>query len=97
MKDDLHEAGFVTNDEKSVWDPCQQLDWLGIRWDSARGTVEIVDRRIAKIMSAITGISDANFIASPTELAPFTGQVISMAPVSGNISRIRTRHCYVDA
>ena len=23
VKDDLHEAGFVTNDEKSVWDPCQ--------------------------------------------------------------------------
>ena len=83
MKDSLHEAGFVTNDEKSVWDPCQQLDWLGIRWDNARRTVEIVDRRIAKIKSAITGISDANFIASPTKLAPFTGQVISMAPVSG--------------
>ena len=93
MKDDLHEAGFVTNDEKSVWDPCQQLDWLGIRWDSARGTVEIVDKRIAKIKSAITGISDATFIVSARKLASFTGQIISMAPVSGNISRIMTRHC----
>ena len=48
VKDDLHEASLVTNDEKPVWDPCQQLDWLGIRWDSARGTLKIVDRRIAK-------------------------------------------------
>ena len=30
VKDDLHEAGFVTSDEKLVWDRCQQLDWLGI-------------------------------------------------------------------
>ena len=97
LKDDLHEAGFVTNDEKSVWNPSQQLDRLGIRWDSTRGTVEIVDGRIAKIKRAITGISGANFIASPTKVAPFTGQVISMVPISGNISRIRTRHCYVDA
>ena len=49
VKGDLRGAGFVTNDEKSVWESCQQLHWLGIRWDSARGTVEIVDRRIAKI------------------------------------------------
>ena len=54
--------------------------------------MEIVDRRIAKIKSAITGISNVNFIVSATKLASFTGQIISMAPVSGNISRIRTRH-----
>lgn len=35
-KGDLHGAGFVMNDDKSVWDACQQLDWLGIWWDSAR-------------------------------------------------------------
>ena len=93
VNDDLHEAGFVTNDEKSVWDPCLQLDWLGIGWDSARGTVEIVNKRVAKIKNAITGISDANFIVSARKLASFTGQIISMAPVSGDISRIITRHC----
>ena len=32
-----------------VWIPCQRLDWLGITWDSARGTIEIVDRRVVKI------------------------------------------------
>ena len=55
--------------------------------------MEIVDRRIAKIKSAITSISDTNFFVSLKKLASFTGQIIFMAPISGNISRVMTRHC----
>jgi len=43
VKADLGEAGFVTNDEKSVWET-----WWGITWDSARGTIEIVDGGLPK-------------------------------------------------
>ena len=48
---DLSKAGFVTNEDKSVWIPCQRLDQLSITWDSARGTIEIVDRSVAKILN----------------------------------------------
>ena len=41
VKTDVGEAGFITNDEKSIWEPCQRIDWLGLTWDSARGTIEI--------------------------------------------------------
>ena len=93
VKTDLYKAGFVSNDDKSVWTPCQRLDWLGITWDSARGTIEIVDRRITKIASTIDSIIDSDFILSARRLASFSGQIISTGPVSGNISRIMTRHC----
>ena len=73
--------------------PCQRLDWLGITWDSARGTIEIVDRRVVKIMNTIDSIIASDFVLSARRLASFTGQIISTAPVSGNISRIMTRHC----
>ncbi|CAH3199212.1 unnamed protein product, partial [Porites evermanni] len=86
-------AGFVTNEDKSMWIPRQKLDWLGITWDSARGTIEIVDRRVAKITCTIDSIMDSDFVLSARRLASFTGQIISTAPVSGNISRIMTRHC----
>ena len=43
VKADLGEVGFITNDEKSIWEPCQRIDWLGLTWDSALGTIEIVD------------------------------------------------------
>ena len=29
VRADLFKAGFVTNEDKSVWIPCQRLDWLG--------------------------------------------------------------------
>ena len=93
VRTDLFKAGFVTNEDKSVWIPCQRLDWLGITWDSASGTIEIVDGRVAKITSIIDSIIDSDFVLSARRLTSFTGQIISTAPVSGNISRIMTRHC----
>ena len=93
VKADLGEAGFITNDEKSIWEPCQRIDWLGLTWDNALGTIEIVDRRCAKILATIDSIVDSGFVISARNLASFTGQIISTSPVSGYISRIMTRHC----
>ena len=76
-----------------MWIPCQRLDWLGITWDSARGTIEVVDRRVVKITNTIDSNIATDFVLSARKLASFTGQIISTAPVSGNISRIMTRHC----
>ena len=30
VRTDFSKARFVTNEDKSVWIPCQRLDWLGI-------------------------------------------------------------------
>ena len=64
VKTDLGEAGFIANDEKTIWEPCQQIDWLGLTWDSARGTVEIVHRRFAKILGTVDIIVDSGFVIS---------------------------------
>ena len=93
VKSDLGEASFITNDEKSIWEPSQRIDWLGLTWDSAQGTTEIVDRRFAKILTTIDSIADSGFVVTAGKLASFTGQIISTSPVSGNISRIMTRDC----
>ena len=92
VRTDLSKTRFVTNEDKSVWIPCPRLAWLGITWDRAHGTIEIVDRRVAKITSTIDSIIDFDFVLSARKLASSTGQ-ISTAPVSGNIYRIMTRHC----
>ena len=34
VKDDLLSAGFLSNDDKSVWEPCQSILWIGILWHS---------------------------------------------------------------
>ncbi|CAH3127943.1 unnamed protein product [Porites lobata] len=83
VRGDLYNAGFVVNEDKSVWEPTQVLDWLGITWNSALGTLKIVERRILKIISTIDHIIEADFKVS----------IISTGPVVGNIGRIMTRHC----
>ena len=93
VRADLCNAGFVVNEEKSVWEPTQVLDWQGITWNSALGTLKIVERRIVKIINSIDYIIEANFKVSARELASFTGQIISTGPVVGNIGRIMTIHC----
>ena len=44
-------------------------------------------------MNTIDSNFASDFVLSARRLASFTGQIISTAPVSGNISRIMTRHC----
>ena len=61
IRNDLGSAGFIVNDEKSVWEPTQVLNWLGITWSSILGTLKIVDRRITKILNTIDHIINANF------------------------------------
>ena len=72
-----------------MWIPCQRLDWLGITWDSASGTIAIVDRRVAKITSIIDSIIDSDFVLSARRLASFTGQIISTAARSTGIRKLR--------
>ena len=71
VRRDLCNAGFVINEKKSVWEPTQVLDWLGITWNSLLGTLKIVDRRIEKITNTIDRIFEASFKLSARELASF--------------------------
>ena len=93
VKDYLLSAGFVSNDDKSVWEPRQSILSLGILWHSDSGAIEISERRVAKIVSTVCSIRDCEFVISARCLASFKGQIISTGPVVGNISRIMTRHC----
>ena len=77
VRADFFKAGFATNEDKSAWNPCQRLDWLDITWDSARGTIEIVGRRVVKIMNTIESIIASDFVLSARRLASFMGQIIS--------------------
>ena len=33
IRTDYFKAGIVNNEDKSVWIPCQRLDWSSITWD----------------------------------------------------------------
>ena len=94
VRTDVISAGFVPNDEKSYWDPTQSLDWLGLTWNSREGTLSILPRRIKKVFDTIEHIAIGSlFKISARQLASFVGQIISIGPVIGNLTRMMTRHC----
>ncbi len=91
VRSDLLNAGFIYNINKSVWVPTPSITWLGMIWDSNLGTLKVLPRRIDKISDSIRSLQH-----SPTstvrELHSFVGQIISMSPVVGNVTRLMTRN-----
>ena len=51
----------MSNDDKSVWEPCQEILWLVIIWHSDSGNIEISERRVGKIVSTVCSIMDGGF------------------------------------
>jgi hypothetical protein len=73
--------------------PTQILDWLGLQWNSLKGTLSIVQKHVCKILDTIQSITNSRFVISARKLVSFMGQILSTAAVIGNIARIMTRHC----
>ncbi|CAC5389809.1 unnamed protein product [Mytilus coruscus] len=94
VKTSLLEAGFLINMDKSIFEPVQCLEWLGLVWDSSDFSISISDRRIDNTLTSLVDILNnfPNFTAR--KLAQVTGKVISMSPVMGNITSLMTRYLH---
>ena len=87
VKCDIQAAGFIINNDKSVWVPCQGLGWLGSFWNLIRGVIEIPEARLIEVESAISDILDRLYGVSARKLAHLAGLLISLAPFLGYISQ----------
>ena len=72
--------------------PVQIITWLGIVWDGLQGNISITECRIDKALHHTDNALQEPRL-SATRLASIVGNIISMSPVLGNLSRIMTRHC----
>ncbi|PFX34791.1 hypothetical protein AWC38_SpisGene376 [Stylophora pistillata] len=89
IRSDLALAGFLANEDKSVWDPVRLITWLGIVWDGLLGKISIAEPRIDDALLDIDNtLQDPRL--SARGLASIVGKIISMSPVLGNLSRIKT-------
>ena len=52
----MYSNGLVTYDEKSIWQPCQSIEWLGIIWNSVHGTIHITGKRSSSIEAGIDSL-----------------------------------------
>ncbi|XP_053400756.1 uncharacterized protein LOC128557413 [Mercenaria mercenaria] len=94
VKVSLEQAGFVINKEISVWYPVQELEWIGILWNSKRFCISIPDRRVSDLKKCLKSLLNGLPFVTARNLAKVTGKIISMMAVIGNLSRLMTRFLY---
>ncbi|KAK3097826.1 hypothetical protein FSP39_013568 [Pinctada imbricata] len=96
IKDDLIKSGFVPKGgEKSMWNPSQQVTFLGYYIDCEQGTIQIPEKRLVKLKSTISSLEKCVKV-HVRMAASFVGQVISMSYVLGNIVYIMTKSISID-
>ncbi|VDI69108.1 Hypothetical predicted protein [Mytilus galloprovincialis] len=94
IKSSLELAEFLINEQKSIFDPVQRLEWLGLIWDSVNFSLAVSERRLNDAKESLDNILKKFPIISARQLAQFTGRIISMSPVMGNVTSLMTRHLY---
>lgn len=94
VKKDLVESGFVPNVEKSHWTPTQLVQWLGMNWNAHTGSIHIIQRRIHDLLECVEKFQNSLPWVTPRKVAALTGKIISMMPVMGSITQLKTRFLY---
>ena len=88
---DLYAAGFIIAEEKTIWQPVQCIDWLGIRLNSVGGCISIVEKRLEKKAKKSTKETTKKSQISAWELASVVGSIISMSVFFGKVARISAK------
>ena len=63
-------------------------------WESSLGTLQAVQRRVDKITNTISEINNSSHVTI-RKLHSFVGQIISLSPIVGNLSRLTIRNCQI--
>ena len=91
---DLVNAGFVVDQDKSIWTPCSVLEWLGYIWNLEEGIISLPPRKISSLKSIIQLVFKNRFNVSARQVAQVAGKIISLSFVFGNICQIMPRHLH---
>ena len=93
VRNDVIASGFTLSEEKSNWDPRQEVSFLGYILNFESGMIYVSESRLDKLRTSFAKrtLDDCIRIRS---LASIVGQIISMGTAVGNIVRLMTRHCY---
>ena len=93
VKHDLESAGFVINIEKSRWEPCNHLEWLGFQIDLCRGEFKVPQYQLDKLKVQLCEIQKAQSVPARC-LASLIRKIMSMALALGPVTQLMTRSLY---
>ena len=92
VRKSLRRSGFVANSTKSTWEPCLELEWLGIIVNTNEGFSKLRFRRLESLDNALDSFFSTFPSISARRLSRISGTIISLSPVIGHISQIMTRN-----
>ena len=83
---DLLKFGSVVNEDRSLWEPVQNIIWLGTALDTNQGFISITKHRITKLLSSIDSVLEGGCTTvNARTLAAVVGQIISLTPCVGDV------------
>jgi len=88
---DLLQAGLVPGVSKCVWNPCQLIDWNGLRFNFAEQSLAILPKRITDTQDTIDFLLKNWPNVTYRNIAKVVGQVGSMHPVFRELAYLRSR------
>lgn len=91
-KQDLENLGFFMN-EKCIWDPVQEIKYLGLIINLHDYVLKIPIEKIEKVRSLISKLLGRTKV-SARDLAKVAGNLISVGLVVGSVTRLKTRKIY---
>ena len=68
-----------------------ELDWLGLTWNTEKGLLKVIERRVSTILACIDELNGKLPYMTARQLAGFVGRIISLIPVTGHVAQLRTR------
>ena len=91
IQNDLKQAGFKINEEKSCWTPSQCVKWLGIILDSNKNIYEVPSDKLGRLKISIFKNLKYKLSCSTRELAKTVGKITSLFHAYGGIVYIMTK------
>ena len=87
----IEESGFIANEEKSIWEPTQIMNWLGLVINTYNFTLQISQKRIDKALQKIERI---RFLpkASARQVSSIRGSIDSQSIVLGAVTSLFARN-----
>ena len=93
QRSDLASEGFVTNEEKSNWEPVQIGEWLGFLINTIRLTFQIPPKKLEKLRSSLELLVNDGH-STYRSLARLAGFITSLSLAVGPRARIFTRQMH---
>lgn len=93
VKNSIESSGFVSNEEKSIWDPVQCAVWLGLQIDTKNFRLKIKEKRVTKVLAQISEMLP-NVLSSARKISSIAGGLVSQEIVLGPVTGLFTREMY---